>query len=735
MGESAASQASRIVDLLKDESWEVRSAAAEALGNMGESAASQASRIGDLLKDENSAVRSAAAWALVKMGESAASQASRIVDLLKDENWQARYAAAEALGNMGESAASQASRIGDLLKDEDGHVRSAAAAALGKMAPREMGIVLGILNSIEKDPEEINRRRFLAHYLAGEDSASHTAVYWLGRPQTYPEKVSREEGTIILNAFDKAWGLSRSLKLNDLQEDLEKQIARVIRMTGWQEEDLNLLNKHLSNLQAVKSTHADAVENEIVALQGKRWFSYISRGWLLHALFWLLLIFVYPKSPQVQAIFFWNPWVRRIMGLGYIGFLLTWVPYLRRKLFAPFRESLLADAALDTFNPRGYFVDSEVRNESSGEVKPFPEAIPEVRGQIVLQGESGLGKSMFLRHMALRSNRTVVFLPADKCAGGVIEAIQTKLHGLAQTSEFLRNLIYSGAVDIYIDGLNEVSADTRAKVAEFAERYFKGNIIMATQPLEWRPPSTARVYTLLPLKREKIEQFLLSRKDTLPEDAAVGGADYERICREFLARELEGDHPKELRESIQRVLSNPMDLTLTAQMISRGQTPDLFHLQEQQYKLMAADYRRIHTPGEFPLKIFAEEVYQMRLSDTFQIPENNFPEALKCMERHKMVYRRELKNAERQPITEWYFRHDKIMEYFIVQTFLGENNEQPETHIGDPRFSGVYFLLALLLPFEEAQTLERKLIDYAADRKDHTVSDRFIQLLRTRQVS
>lgn len=68
-----------------------------------------------------------------------------------------------------------------------------------------------------------------------------------------------------------------------------------------------------------------------------------------------------------------------------------------------------------------------------------------------------------------------------------------------------------------------------------------------------------------------------------------------------------------------------------------------------------------------------------------------------------------------------------------MQTFLGENNDRANEHIGDPRFNGVYFLLATLLPLDDANNLERILIDYAADKKDHTVSDKFIHLLRARK--
>ena len=88
-----------------------------------------------------------------------------------------------------------------------------------------------------------------------------------------------------------------------------------------------------------------------------------------------------------------------------------------------------------------------------------------------------------------------------------------------------------------------------------------------------------------------------------------------------------------------------------------------------------------------------------------------------------------------QPKTEWQFRHDKIMEFFIVQSFFGEENERLLKHIADPRFRGVYFLLAILLPLKEAEVLREQLIQHAADKNDHTVSDQFIQLLRSRKVN
>ena len=462
--------------------------------------------------------------------------------------------------------------------------------------------------------------------------------------------------------------------------------------------------------------------------------NWITRAWLIQIGFWIALIFIYPKSVQVQAIFFWNPKIRKILGLWYVDLALTWIPFLRRKLFVPFKESLLADAHLDTFDPNAYFADLHVKLEDSIDTKSIREAIPEIKGQIVLEGESGLGKSMFLRNLAASSSRITVYLQAQKCATGVIEAIKDKLHGyVKEDPNFLVSLIYSGAVDICIDGLNEVTPDTRAKIANFVENYTRGNTILATQPLEWSPPSTVKVYDLQPLKQDLIEQFLLSRKTTLPTDALVKGLDYDRACQDYLNTVFAQQQLEEQRD-IRRMLSNPMELTVVALMLSQKKHPNLLNLQQQQYEILAEDYYRLYPSETFPLKAFSETVYQMRLEDRSAIPAEQWLDELKCMERHKMVISRQSSDLEGQLTKEWNFRHDKIQDFFIMQTFLEKQEDKRIVkRMSDPRFRGVYFLLATTMPIDDANKLREHLIQYAADTRNHTVSDTFIRLVRSRQ--
>jgi len=259
---------------------------------------------------------------------------------------------------------------------------------------------------------------------------------------------------------------------------------------------------------------------------------------------------------------------------------------------------------------------------------------------------------------------------------------------------------------------------------------------MTTQPLEWTPPSTAKTYYLQSLEPNQIQQFLVSRQPRLPEDAKVQGSDYENACTTYLTNTLNPQQPKEELEAAQRILSNPMDLTLVSLMLSQGKTPDLFHLQEQQYNQMAEEFLQ-EWRYEFPLKKFSQAIYQMRLNDEKALPAEDFYQELLSLEdeKYKMAVSRQWTDSKGKGKKEWYFRHDKIMDFFLVQNFLGDS-EETETrlidHMNDPRFRGVYFLLATLLPLAEAKQLREQLIQYAADTKDHTVSDTFVQILRSR---
>ncbi|HEY9859092.1 MAG TPA: HEAT repeat domain-containing protein, partial [Candidatus Obscuribacterales bacterium] len=568
-------QAPELLKIFKDSSLSAKTQVAQAIGKLG--AKEQAPALLQLLKDKDSDLFTRLAVAETLGALEVTDQVPEIAKLLQDSNLGVRFAAARVLGLLGTK--DKASEISGLILEEaiyeasivgnfslhGGVLSSLALPRLRNLGPCNLKTIIQVLNPTYKYASNSAEIRFMAHYLGGGDQEIEIIMQWIGRPQSQPKRLTHAQGAKVLKVFEKAWKPSESLPF--LREDLEKQIAVVSNKVSWQLQDIALLQRSYNNLKAANSTQAASVQSVIVSLKGWQWVFGARNTLMFHAAFWLVLIFAYPSSSQIQAIFFWNPWVRKILGVGYVGFLLAWVPFLRQKLFKPFLLSLLADAGLENFNPQAYFPESEVKVKGAEQTQAIALALPAIRGQIVLEGDSGLGKSMFLRHLVQRSQRIVVYLPAQKCDKGVIEAIQAKLHGQAQDAAFLKNLIYSGAIDICIDGLNEVTADTRAKITQFVECYFKGNVIMTTQPLEWTPPSTAKTYVLQPLQRDQIERYLISRQPLLS-DAKLQGRDYEQACLRYLTTALSDQQPAEELAAAQRILSNPMDLTIIAKMLA-----------------------------------------------------------------------------------------------------------------------------------------------------------------------
>jgi hypothetical protein len=99
-------------------------------------------------------------------------------------------------------------------------------------------------------------------------------------------------------------------------------------------------------------------------------------------------------------------------------------------------------------------------------------------------------------------------------AGGPMQAIQAKMQGWARDPDLIRSLLHVNALDVAVDGLNEVGADTRQKIVAFVEDLPKANVALTTQPIAWEPPQAGatRRYELQPLDRAQISEFLLGRR-------------------------------------------------------------------------------------------------------------------------------------------------------------------------------------------------------------------------------
>lgn len=686
------------------------------------------------LKSNEHNVRANAAYALGgisangKLSEHTQDVVRQLLQILNHErNTLVRTNIAFALGNIGNDAKVAVPALLSLLsQDSESSVRAGAAFALGNIKSDRNNIIPALILALNDSDDDVQYRAALSlGYWSTElklenDDVVNALILLLNSDNekvragaadslgTFAEIIYDESRTLseVHSALEKMGMLEKELDTQEFEE-LKKPISR--------------------NLRALRDTKRSLIQQRLLQflINGKNIL-------LIHATIWLSLIFLYPKLPQVQAFFFWNPWMRRFLGAGYVGFALTWIPLLRNKLFEPFRESLLADADLPNFNANSYFQSLTIKRMEVEEPEPLQKAIPQLRGQILLEGASGLGKTMFLRYLCKESRQVVVYLLARRCQDGVIEAIQKKLHGEEiKDFRFLRDLIYSGAMAICIDGLNEVNADTRAKIVEFTESYFTGDIILSTQPMDWRPPTTAKKFILQPLDQPQIQDFLLSRTSVLSMNMKLTVHDYEHACIQYLSNSL--GQPKPELEAMRRVLSNPMDLSTVALMLAAGEQPKLFQLQQQLYDLMAKAYLKQHL-RDFPLADFSETIYRMRLDDIAAIPEKNFRGEISCLAQHRMVISRQNINSEGVPEQNWYFRHDKVAEFFILKA-LFQHPERQKQHLNDSRFQGVYLMLANFLDLESAMVLREFLIQHAADTRDHTVSDEVIKLLRAKSPS
>ena len=276
-------------------------------------------QIGKLLSHENWRVRSAAARAVGEMGAEAKDFIPQLLQFLMDENSVVREAAAQAVVKLGAEDKDLIPQLLQLLMDENSDVREEAAKAVGKIGQLNTQQILPILNAAHRNRDKEATLRFLAYFVSGGEYDALTLIQWLGSPEQYPYQIdkfknerpiSHEEGKKVLELFAEVWKPSQSLEY--LPFELERQINIVVKKVDWQPEDLPLLKKHYNNLKD------EDINAKIVSLQGIQWFSYLWKFLLLHAFTWLILLCLYPKSPEIQTLF-WHPQIRKIAGLGYIG--------------------------------------------------------------------------------------------------------------------------------------------------------------------------------------------------------------------------------------------------------------------------------------------------------------------------------------------------------------------------------------------------------------------------------
>lgn len=227
---------------------------------------------------------------------------------------------------------------------------------------------------------------------------------------------------------------------------------------------MNALGYWKQEIVAIDPAEAQAISTELNKRRLYAFLALVPSAFIVHLLLWALLLTAYPRFAWVQAVVFWNPIVRRLLGLGYIDLVLLHVGFARRRIFAPFKGSLLGDILSENRNQLdriSYFTDSRVWHRprvdawhagaasAASADQPILQALSRHKGRGLLLGKSGLGKSSFLRFSLAaraRMDRDVIaYLRADQCRNGVEAQLEERLNGLAKVSDLLGAMIYAGS--------------------------------------------------------------------------------------------------------------------------------------------------------------------------------------------------------------------------------------------------------------------------------------------------
>lgn len=466
---------------------------------------------------------------------------------------------------------------------------------------------------------------------------------------------------------------------------------------------------------------------------------------LLHLGVWCILLIGYPNSPTLQAVVFWNPFVRKVLGFGYIDLVLLYVPQARRRLFKPFLPELLRDIHADSggAEPQAYFGDSKVLHRparmggasATAIAEPITVALARHRGRVLLQGKSGLGKSSFLRFWiakrAADSYDVMAYLRADQCRTGVEAEINRRMQGIGNDPHLLHAMIYAGRLSVYIDGYNEVDLTTQEEITSFVANYPHGNILVTSQ-IPLRGLSGIETFELQPLDHGQVREFLLGRAKILAPDAILTGAAFERAAEAFIDDTWSQLQAGDEERAFQDILVNPMDLTSIAMLLSQGGIPDLLALENQQFDHVKRHLAANGTP--FRTNAFSRALLAQRREDREDLEELPFKPEVIELQRAKLAQLHTFTDpAGKVSVQEIRFRHERIRDFFTHFAFLDMPAAEQATYANDARFAGVFPYLARSMPAGAAVALREQLITLAAKLEDHRVSDSFVREFSWRQ--
>ena len=247
-----------------------------------------------------------------------------------------------------------------------------------------------------------------------------------------------------------------------------------------------------------------------------------------------LCFFLAPYSRTAQLVLM-NPFLRSIGSFGLIPIVLTLFAPARRHLFLRYRRKLAADESLSQA-AREY-----VAPALEFDAQAFMQAlINSDRHIAVIQGQSGIGKSAFMRYLVHTSavsqdSRTYipVLIDLSSMTGKIKDTIAGRLRKFGEITDagLIDAFLNSGGFLLLLDGLNELSEDAMNEVLEFVDVNREQNYFCITVQVVNRELSALGVvHEIAPLDATKVEEVV---RRTYARSSENEGMRAENLLRKF----------------------------------------------------------------------------------------------------------------------------------------------------------------------------------------------------------
>ena len=265
LGQTSEEIIQALLTRLNDEEPDVRYSVARALGNLGQTSGNIIQTLLPYFNDEDSHVRSSAAHVFGNLGQTSEDIVRVLLEHLNDEDSEVRSSIIQALGSL--SGASEDVIVQALLahlNDEDSDVRSSAVYALGNLAQISENIIQALLARL--NDEDAYVRSSAAQALGNLRWASEAIIQALLVHLNDEDAYVRSSAAYALgNLGQISEDIVQALlaHLNDENSYVRSSAAYALGNLGWPSEDIvqALLASHNDEDSYVRSNVVQALGN------------------------------------------------------------------------------------------------------------------------------------------------------------------------------------------------------------------------------------------------------------------------------------------------------------------------------------------------------------------------------------------------------------------------------------------------------------------------------------------